>query len=226
MGRDSEEDVLRSLASALEAVNKLFKAVVLSRAAYSYLCWLIPVSITVIISSIKPLVGTVYETIILACIWATSIPVILLQFHKASRALEAYARAFRAQGSEECSGRVTSRLIAIGWACAWIVYPLITILLSLPPLSMPKQIIAPLSLIITLSIGVSFTGVWELVCFNCKISLIAASILYATIVMLLLAPTTNYWDIAVGGLFLSYTTAAVLYIHEGLKLVAPREGEG
>jgi len=211
-GRTMAEDreLLESLRRALEATRRMLEAVGLVWGAYSYIPWLIPLSITVILTSLAPLQRPVLVYIVDA-LWIVSIVVIVSA---------AYVRMHKRMASLRRLGldvayhpRASHRVVAVGWGLCWIWFPIISFL----KLPIPPSVAPPLSLLAALATGVTVNAVWEYRAFRSWISFVAAFILYAVIALLLTVPTTTPWGVACGGISLSYVTAVALYIHEALK---------
>jgi len=204
-----DRELLEGLRKALETTRRILESIGLVWGAYSYIPWLIPLSITIILTSLVPLRGRILIYVV-DSVWIASIVIIVsvvfVRMHRRMASL-------RRLGLEARHPRISQRAVAIGWGLCWLWFPII----SFARLPIPQSIAPPLSLLATLATGVTINAVWEYRAFRSWISFVAAFILYGVIALILTVPTTDPWGVACGGIFLSYVTAVALYIHEALK---------
>ncbi len=212
-------DVFIKIAEGLKKVRDLYKGIALIKIAYSYTGWLIPLSITLILQNIAPLAErhALLQAIIII-IWVVSIPVIFIVLGRVFRRLGIYAYTLGITRDEKIR---SSRTLIIAWVLAWIIanllYPALRVCGGIR-LSPDTQ--GALTVVTALTIGVSSLAIWEYHYYRAKISFVPALILASTILLVLVVPAVSPWNIAYGGIFLSYTIAITLYIHEGLKIIA------
>jgi len=213
-----DRELFEKIAEGLTGVRRLYSGIGLIKAAYSYVGWLIPLSITLILQNIKPLVENHHLlTMTIMGVWLVSIPVIFVVLGRVFRRITVYARTL---GLRKVMDRRVSRIPLIAWFIAWIAPNLIySALMEYAGIRFSEEMMGALIVLTALLIGVFSLALWEHHYYGVKISYIPAAILLATLLMLLLAPITSPWNIAYGGIFLSYTVAITLYIHQGLKII-------
>ncbi len=206
-----DRELLEGIRRALEDVKRILSAIGFVWGSYAYILWLVPLSLTVVVSGLALAKGVIAEWVT-AAIWVVSIVVITSLLARAFRWLSGL-RSLRL-ASVEISRRY-ARIVVAGWAACWLW--LLAPLLHLP---MPKSLAWPLSFLAAITTGVTVNAVLELRYYRCWVSAIAAAILYGDIALLLAAPVASPWNVVCGGVFLSYATAIALYIHYALKLIA------
>jgi len=213
-----DKELFEKIAEGLTGVRRLYRGIGLIKSAYSYIGWLIPLSITLILQNIKPLAENQHLlTLIIMGIWLISIPVIFIVLGRVFKRITIYARTL---GFRKVMGRWAGIMPLITWFIAWIVPNIIySALMEYAGINLSEDMIGALIVLTALLIGVFSLALWEHHYYGVKISYVPATILLATLLLLFLAPITSPWNIAYGGIFLSYTVAVTLYIHQGLKII-------
>ncbi len=211
MGGESEE-LLKELKLALDRVYALLEMTGLLRAALSFLYWLIPVSISVIVTSTKFFIeNPQMQLTAIATIWGISIPAIVVILTRIARRVSEY---YRARGVDVCN---LKKLYIAAWSTCWLIEIPIIILLG-------KDLgnrTPPLALLSALALALTITGIGEKRIFGSSGSLVAALVLYAAIVAMVLIPLASPWGLAVGAITLSYIIATILYLEKSLgKIMA------
>ena len=216
-----DRELFEKIAEGLTGIRRLYRGIGLIKSAYSYIGWLIPLSITLILQNIKPLAENRHLlTLLVIGVWLVSIPIIFIVFDRVFKRITLYAQTL---GFRKVMGRWTGIMPLIAWFIAWIAPNLIySALREYAGINFSEDMMGALIVLTALLIGVFSLALWEHHYYGVKISYVPATILSATLLLLFIAPITSPWNIAYGGIFLSYSVAVTLYIHQGLKIITDR----
>lgn len=212
---DRSDELLKELKESLNRVYTVFEMMGFLRAALSFLYWLIPLSITEIVFSVKPIVeNPAITSISLAIIWGVSTPTIVVLIHRTIRRMCDY---YRARGLEL---RALRRIYVASWSLCWLI--MFPIALLLPGVIGARAY--PLAYISAIALALTAMGIAERKYINSCTSLIAAFILYVAIATIIALPLEKPWDLAIGSVVLSYVIATLLYINRGLSVLLRKMG--